>query len=207
MAKLEYDFQAPWAPQCHVHQLWMPIHYCSHSCHFLECPWSQQHPQLVHQTTATAIDVNRFTLNIETWGDTTLYSAQACCVAYPEDEIVHLSTRWTFIPFTGHSSDKAKHSTITFNNVEFWKDPTVFIALNSINIDHKANLRIASTPASKVSPRLAYGFLGWHRSLFRWSYHHCIQRVIAIRPLSISLCRRSFSCVNVNCECDPECEQ
>jgi len=36
-------------------------------------------------TTASNVDVNGFTLNIETWPDTILHCAQACWIAYPED--------------------------------------------------------------------------------------------------------------------------
>ncbi|KAG6912069.1 hypothetical protein DXG01_000917, partial [Tephrocybe rancida] len=31
---------------------------------------------------------------------------------------------------------------LMFTNVEFWKNPDVFVALNSIDIDNKANLRV-----------------------------------------------------------------
>ncbi|KAF9225659.1 hypothetical protein BS17DRAFT_815386 [Gyrodon lividus] len=37
------------------------------------------------KATATGIHTNGFTLNIEMWGDTILYAAQACWIAYPED--------------------------------------------------------------------------------------------------------------------------
>ena len=95
------------------------------------------------KTTATDIDANGFTLSIETWGDTILYAAQACWIAYPEDREHIFSTsfnttevRPSYLP--QHKQSKA----IEFNGVEFWKDPSVFITLNSFDIDCKANFRI-----------------------------------------------------------------
>jgi hypothetical protein len=95
------------------------------------------------KTTATGIDVNGFTLNIETWGDTILYAAQACWIAYPEDEphIFSMSANTTDVR-PSNEPQLQQSKAITFNNVEFFKDPAVFVALNSFDIDCKANLRI-----------------------------------------------------------------
>jgi hypothetical protein len=89
------------------------------------------------KTTATDIDVNGFTLKIETWLDTILYAAQACWIAYPEDREHIFST-------SVHTTNWPQLRSITFNDVEFWKAPSVFIALNYIDIDCKANFRISA---------------------------------------------------------------
>ncbi|KAG6912217.1 hypothetical protein DXG01_016295, partial [Tephrocybe rancida] len=44
------------------------------------------------KTSASEIDVNGFTLHLETWGDTILNSAQVGWIAYPEDETHIFST-------------------------------------------------------------------------------------------------------------------
>ena len=95
------------------------------------------------KTTATDIDVNGFTLSIETWSDTVLHAAQACWIAYPEDREHIFSTsvdttevRPSYQP--QHQQSKA----IEFNGVKFWENPSVFIALNSFDIDCKANFRV-----------------------------------------------------------------
>lgn len=46
---------------------------------------------------------------------------------------------------------------ITFGDVEFWKDPTVFVALNSIDIDHHHNLRVRA-----YVDGISKGGLVWH---------------------------------------------
>jgi len=95
------------------------------------------------KTSATDIDVNGFTLNLDTWGDTVLYAAQVGWIAYPEDETHIFSTSVNTTEVRPSDQPQATHSkAVTFENVEFWKNPDVFVALNSIDIDHKANLRI-----------------------------------------------------------------
>ncbi len=95
------------------------------------------------KTSATNIDVNGFTLNIEAWGDTILYTAQAGWIAYPEDETHIYSTSVNTQEVRPSNQPRATQSrTVTFQDVEFWKKPDVFVALNSIDIDNKADLRV-----------------------------------------------------------------
>lgn len=94
-------------------------------------------------TTATDIDAKGFTLNIETWGDTILYAAQACWIAYAEDRKYIFSTSVNTMTVRPWNQPQLKHSKrITFDSVEFWKKPAVFVALNSIDVGCRANLRI-----------------------------------------------------------------
>ncbi|KAG6917579.1 hypothetical protein DXG01_001927 [Tephrocybe rancida] len=95
------------------------------------------------KTSATDIDVNGFTLHIETWGDTILYSAQVGWIASPEDETHIFSTSVNTQEVRPSNQPQATQSkAITFQDIEFWKKPDVFVALNSIDIDNKANLRV-----------------------------------------------------------------
>jgi len=95
------------------------------------------------KTTATDIDVNGFTLNIETWEDTILHAAQACWVAYPEDREHIFSTSVNTTDIRPPNQPQLQQSkAITFDKVELWKNPTVFVALNYLDIDCKKNLRI-----------------------------------------------------------------
>ncbi|KAF8547012.1 hypothetical protein OG21DRAFT_1425677 [Imleria badia] len=95
------------------------------------------------RTTATEIDAKGFTLNIETWADTILYAAQACWIAYPEDRQHIFSTSVNTMAVRPWNQPQLKQSRgITFDPVQFWKKPAVFVALNSIDIGCTANLRI-----------------------------------------------------------------
>lgn len=92
---------------------------------------------------ASDIDVNGFTLHIETWGDTILHGAQACWIAHPEDREHIFSTSVNTMdirPVTQPQHHQSKD--ITFGTVVFWKDPSVFVALNFLDIDCKENLRV-----------------------------------------------------------------
>ena len=94
---------------------------------------------------ASDIDTSGFMLHIETWGDTTLYAAQACWIAYPEDrEHIYSTSVNTMDLNVGHVTERQpSHARdITFETAVFWKNPSVFLALNFLDVDCKANLRI-----------------------------------------------------------------
>ncbi|KAN0084441.1 hypothetical protein V8E55_007945 [Tylopilus felleus] len=97
---------------------------------------------------ASDVDVSGFTLHVETWGDTTLYAAQACWIAYPEDREHIYSTSVNTMdlqvgPVTPIAKPQLQHTRdVTFDKVSFWKNPSVFVALNFIDVDCKAGLRI-----------------------------------------------------------------
>ncbi|KAF8834550.1 hypothetical protein BDN67DRAFT_563758 [Paxillus ammoniavirescens] len=95
------------------------------------------------RTTATDIDANGFTLNIDTWCDTILHAAQACWIAYPKDRAHIFSTSvntWEVRPPDQPQLQQSK--TIGFGDVEFWKRPNVFVALNTFDIGCGANFRL-----------------------------------------------------------------
>ena len=95
------------------------------------------------RTTATDIDAKGFTLNIETWGDTVLHSARTCWIAYPEDcEHIFSMSIDTMGVCPENQLQSENSGNITFDPVEFWKKPAVFIALHSFDIGCTANFRI-----------------------------------------------------------------
>ncbi|KAG6908360.1 hypothetical protein DXG01_005178 [Tephrocybe rancida] len=99
-------------------------------------------------TSATAIDAMGFTLNIETWYDTVLHAAQASWIAYPEDTTHIYSTSVNTGPGEVHVSNRPQarqsNSEIVFGDVGFCRDPDVFVAFNTIDIDSDANLRVVA---------------------------------------------------------------
>ena len=95
------------------------------------------------KTTATDIDPEGFTLNIETWSDTIFYAARVGWIAYPEDHEHIFSTSVNTMDVRPWYQPQATQSReIGFNAVEFWKNPSVFIALNYLDIDCRGNLRV-----------------------------------------------------------------
>lgn len=113
-------------------------------------------------TTATNIDTKGFTLTIDTWSDTTLYAAQACWVAYPEDRehIFSASVNTQEVrPWNQPQSQQSK--AITFSNVEFWKTPNVFLGLNQFDFDCKANLRVNAYVDNVTTSGLTWHIDSW----------------------------------------------
>ncbi|KAG6917577.1 hypothetical protein DXG01_001925 [Tephrocybe rancida] len=96
-------------------------------------------------TSATAIDATGFTFNIVTWHDTVLYATQAGWITYPED-ITHIySTSVNTRDLHPWDKPQATQSpSIMFGDVGFCMVPDVFVALNTIDIDPEANLRVVA---------------------------------------------------------------
>ncbi|KAG6908362.1 hypothetical protein DXG01_005180 [Tephrocybe rancida] len=115
------------------------------------------------RTTATAIDAKGFTLNIETWSDTVLYAAQVAWVAYPEDETHIFSTSVSTSDVRDWDKPQPQQSkAIKFGaGVEFWKNPDVFVALNEIDIDSKANLRVEAHVDNVSQTGLTWHINSW----------------------------------------------
>ncbi|KAF8263622.1 hypothetical protein EI94DRAFT_1832223 [Lactarius quietus] len=113
-------------------------------------------------TTASDIDVNGFTLNIETWSDTILHCARTCWIAYPEDRENIFSTSVNTMDIRPWDQPQHENSKeISFNSVEFLKKPSVFIALSYLDMDSKANLRINAYVDGISTTRLV-----WHIDTF-----------------------------------------
>ena len=115
------------------------------------------------KTTATDIDIHGFNLNIETWDDTILYAAQAGWIAYPEDKPHIFSTSVNTCEVRAWYKPQLEQSkSISFGDVEFWKVPNVFMALNSFDIDCRANFRL-----NMYTDNVTQQGLTWH--IFTWA--------------------------------------
>lgn len=114
------------------------------------------------KTSASDIDVNGFTLNIETWSDTTLYAAQACWVAYPEDREHIFSTSVNTEDVRPWDKPQLQTSnSINFANTEFWKTPNVFVAWNEFDLDCKANFRLKAYVDNITQTGLTWHLDAW----------------------------------------------
>ena len=118
------------------------------------------------KTTATDIDVDRFTLNIETWADTIFYAARVGWIAYPEDHEHIFSTSINTMDVRPWDQPQPKQSSkIKFDAVGFWKNPSVFIALNAIDVDCKANLRVNAYVDGVSTTSLTWHIDSWDNTL------------------------------------------
>ncbi|KAH8978377.1 hypothetical protein EDB86DRAFT_2816114 [Lactarius hatsudake] len=115
-------------------------------------------------TTASNIDAKGFTLNIETWSDTVLYAAQTCWIAYPEDRERIFSTSVSTMDIRPWDQQQLEHSgeiSFTSSSVEFFKKPSAFIALNHLDVDCKADLRINAYVDPITTTRLVWHIDSW----------------------------------------------
>ncbi|KAA1472278.1 hypothetical protein DENSPDRAFT_171259 [Dentipellis sp. KUC8613] len=101
-----------------------------------------------YHVTVTAADITRsgFKIQVETWADALLYSANAGWIAYPQGRGGIYSGRADTRDVRPWVYPQLKNSgKVTFGDVTFEQRPKVFFALNSVNINRGANPRIKAS--------------------------------------------------------------
>jgi len=109
------------------------------------------------KTYTSDIKADGFTLHIDTWADTILYLGSATWIAHPANRTDIASG--TYSTQDVRAWDKPQATTGGKANFDrrFQRTPRVIAALNSIDIDHNANLRVRST-----TNNITTGGLGWN---------------------------------------------
>ena len=118
------------------------------------------------KTTATDIDTDGFTLHIDTWWDTIFYAARVGWIAYPNNKgnIFNTSVSTGLFPHPGRQG--YRHSSeLSFRALEMPSVPSVFIALNHLDIDCKAGLRINAYVDSISSTGLTWHIDSWNDTI------------------------------------------
>ena len=118
-------------------------------------------------TKVSDIDANGFNIHINTWADSILYSAVAGWIAYPEDRpYVFSCTAGTGDVRHWSEPQHLNSNSIGFCGVQFWRAPSVFMAIKSLDFSHKADLRI-KVRAKNVTPTgLTWHMKSWGDSIF-----------------------------------------
>ncbi|KAF8641278.1 hypothetical protein AX16_010057 [Volvariella volvacea WC 439] len=118
------------------------------------------------KTIATNIDTRGFTLTIDTWGDTFFYGATAGWIAYPEDREHIFSTSVNTMDVRPWNQPQLKHSkVISFGDVEFWKNPSVFVGLNFFDFGCQANFRLNAYVDGVTTSGLTWHIDSWGDSV------------------------------------------
>ncbi|PUU81428.1 hypothetical protein B9Z19DRAFT_1077219 [Tuber borchii] len=120
------------------------------------------------RTFVSSIEANGFTIHIDTWADSILYRAVAGWIAYPGDRPYIFSCTANTEEFHTWENPQLLHSkSIGFDGVQFWRTPSVFMAINSLDFERLANLRI-KVKAKNVTPTgLTWRMDSWGDSIFR----------------------------------------
>ncbi|KAJ3569493.1 hypothetical protein NP233_g5020 [Leucocoprinus birnbaumii] len=111
------------------------------------------------KTSATHIDQEGFTLNIETWWDTILYEAKVSWIAYPSDRPEVWSTSVNTMEVRPYDRPQTTASkAVTFpTSAGFYKKPRIFVGFNWFDINCKHNFRLRA-----YVDNVHVGGLTWH---------------------------------------------
>jgi len=119
-------------------------------------------------TKASDIDISGFNIHIKTWGDSILYSATAGWIAYPSGRPYVFSCTASTKEF--RPSSKLQHlnsKSIGFGGIQFWRTPGVFMAIDLLDFNHRADLQV-KVRAKNVTPT----GLTWHMKSWGDSISH-----------------------------------
>lgn len=115
------------------------------------------------KTFATNVTATGFTIHIDTWDDTRLFSGSASWVAYTTGRSGVASGCFSTIDIRSPRQEQAYNSAFeAFEKGVFEKPPKVFLALNALDIDRRATMRLM-VKADNVS---ASG-MWWHLDSWR----------------------------------------
>ncbi|KAG0641499.1 hypothetical protein HOY80DRAFT_721599 [Tuber brumale] len=115
----------------------------------------------------SGIDRNGFTIHIDTWRDSILYSATAGWIAYPEDRPYVFSGIAKTQDIRPWNKPQLKHSKkIDFGGLKFWKTPNIFMAISSLDFGNGANLRIKVEAKDVTEAGLTWHIDSWGDSAF-----------------------------------------
>ncbi|CUS09746.1 unnamed protein product [Tuber aestivum] len=118
-------------------------------------------------TKASDIDANGFTIHINSWDDSILYSAIASWIAYPEDRPYVFSGTANTQDIRPSDKIQLKNSKkIDLGGRTFWKTPNVFMAINSLDFGCEANIRIRVGATDVTQTGLTWHMDSWSNSVF-----------------------------------------
>ncbi|KAA1472305.1 hypothetical protein DENSPDRAFT_897123 [Dentipellis sp. KUC8613] len=112
----------------------------------------------------TATDVTRsgFRVQVDTWADSVLYCGNVGWIAYPQGRLDVVSGRADTRDIRSWIRPQLNNNNkITFGNINFAQPPKVFVALNSLNIDRSANLRIRTSVDNVTTSGMTWHIDGW----------------------------------------------
>ncbi|EJD44580.1 hypothetical protein AURDEDRAFT_125148 [Auricularia subglabra TFB-10046 SS5] len=116
--------------------------------------------------TATAVTATGFTLNLNTWADTILYSAGATWVAYPSESTgISSGVYSTYDVRNWNPPQLTTSGTVAFPAGTFERVPTVLFALNFLDVGYTANLRMRASVDPVSHTGMAWHFDGWADSV------------------------------------------
>jgi hypothetical protein len=116
-------------------------------------------------TYATDIDANGFTVHIDTWADTVMYSAGMTWLAYPSDLAGVSSGSFNTQDVRPWSQPQHDNSANVSFSTNFTKVPKLIMALNGFDYDHSKNLRLRLSTSSVTQTGMTWHLQSWYDSI------------------------------------------
>lgn len=115
---------------------------------------------------ASNITATGFTVNLETWADSVLYSAAVSWIAHPADKTgIASGTYHTNEVNSGNSADLKNGARVEFPAGKFQRPPTVLVALNAVDLGTGKNLRANLSTDGVTETGMNWHIDAWSDSL------------------------------------------
>ncbi|KAI4186158.1 MAG: hypothetical protein L6R41_003650 [Letrouitia leprolyta] len=99
----------------------------------------------------SSVDEKGFTINVSTWSDTILYSSEVTWLAHPSDQPNATSGRFSTTDAATAGSTQTAVSAAKSWEVQFTKNPKIFLALDELDYEHGKELK-CKVGLSNVTP-------------------------------------------------------
>lgn len=114
------------------------------------------------KATATNVSNSGFTINLDSWADTVLYTATASWIAFPADKPGITGGSYSTNDVRPWNQPQLLNSgRVEFPAGKFQRTPKVLIALDSLDVDRNSNLRVKVAADSVSGDGMNWHIDGW----------------------------------------------
>ena len=114
---------------------------------------------------ASDIDANGFTIHVDTWADTILYSAGVTWLAYPADTPGVASGHFSTEDVRPWNKPQSENSATASFAKPFTGAPKVLMALDSLDYEHGKNLRLRLSTSAVTPKGVTWHLQSWWDSI------------------------------------------
>ena len=117
----------------------------------------------------TDITKTGFTLNLDTWADSSLYGARVVWLAHSPDNPHFASGSFSTADVRPWNKPGSQNSSKVIFYRPFGMLPRVAIALNGLDIDHQHNLRLVASASEVTNSDFMWHLDSWGDTVQYWS--------------------------------------
>lgn len=118
------------------------------------------------RTFATDITPTSFTIHINTWSDSILFTATSSWIAYPSDKPGIFGGTFNTLNVRSRKEHQYHNTAyVNFGSNVFTAPPRTFLVFNSLDMSQKTNLRLRTWASSVTATGMTWHIEGWYNTI------------------------------------------